>query len=192
MHIINQDYKAKQTELLNMERQLKEDRKNLQSIAVHLRQQYPEVVDDIMDSLNGHDENIPTIFAITPTHTRPVQKAELTRISQTFLHVKNFHWIVVEDASRKSILVTNFLKKSGMKFTHLNFKTPEQYKLGENDPNWLKPRGVEQRNTAISWLLENVDANKNAGVVYFADDDNTYDLRIFKEVRMKLRIIEVL
>ena len=69
-----------------------------------------------------------------------------------------------------------------MKYTHLNFKTPEQYKLGKNDPNWLKPRGVEQRNTAIEWLLKNVDATKNPGVVYFADDDNTYGLQIFDEV----------
>ncbi|XP_071789616.1 galactosylgalactosylxylosylprotein 3-beta-glucuronosyltransferase I-like [Asterias amurensis] len=183
MHAINQDYKEKQTFLHDTEQQLKEDRKNLQGLAVRLRQQYPDAVGEITDSINPRNKSLPTIYAVTPTHTRPVQKAELTRIAQSFLHVRNFHWIVVEDANRKSSLVINFLKNSGMKYTHLNFKTPEQYKLGKNDPNWLKPRGVEQRNTAIEWLLKNVDATKNPGVVYFADDDNTYGLQIFDEMR---------
>ncbi|XP_038074654.1 galactosylgalactosylxylosylprotein 3-beta-glucuronosyltransferase 3-like [Patiria miniata] len=183
MHVINEDYKAKQMELVKIEKRLKEERKILQNVVVNLRQQYPQARDSIMDHLNVLNASLPTIYAITPTHTRPVQKAELTRISQTFLHVRNFHWIVVEDSNTKTSLVTVFLKKSGMKYTHLNCRTPEPHRMGENDPNWLKPRGVEQRNTAIDWLLENVDANKNPGVVYFADDDNTYDLRIFEEMR---------
>jgi galactosylgalactosylxylosylprotein 3-beta-glucuronosyltransferase 3 len=41
------------------------------------------------------------------------QKAELVRISQTFLLVPNLHWIVVEDAEEKSKMVENLLAKSG-------------------------------------------------------------------------------
>ena len=52
-------------------------------------------------------------IAVTPTYARPVQKAELTRLYQTFLHVPKFHWIVVEDSPSKTDLVTNLLRNSG-------------------------------------------------------------------------------
>ena len=41
-----------------------------------------------------------------------------------------------------------------------------------------KPRGVAGRNAGISWVLN----NHSQGVVYFADDDNSYDIRLFNEV----------
>ncbi|XP_043261562.1 galactosylgalactosylxylosylprotein 3-beta-glucuronosyltransferase I isoform X1 [Colletes gigas] len=123
----------------------------------------------------------PTIYVITPTFARPVQKAELTRLSQTFLHVPNLHWIVVEDAAIKTMLVTRFLLDSDLRHTHLNAVTPPNYKLGRNDPNWKKPRGVEQRNEALRWLRDNVKLT-DKGVVYFADDDNTYSVKLFHEM----------
>ena len=129
----------------------------------------------------------PTIYAITPTFARPVQKAELTRLSQTFLHVPNFHWIVVEDAVTKTTLVTRFLEESGLIYTHLAAVTPPNYKLGRNDPNWKKPRGVEQRNAALRWLRENLRPT-DRGVVFFADDDNTYSIKLFHEVRETLTL----
>ncbi|KAM9133943.1 galactosylgalactosylxylosylprotein 3-beta-glucuronosyltransferase 3 isoform 5-T5 [Pangshura tecta] len=124
---------------------------------------------------------LPVIYAITPTYARLVQKAELVRISQTFLHVKNFHWIVVEDSPVKTQLVSELLAQSGLRFTHLHTETPKEHKLKESDPNWLKPRGVEQRNLALQWLRENRELSEE-GVVYFADDDNTYSLRLFDEI----------
>lgn len=36
---------------------------------------------------------LPTIHVVTPTYSRPVQKAELTRLANTLLHVPNLHWI---------------------------------------------------------------------------------------------------
>ncbi|XP_076281418.1 glucuronyltransferase I [Lasioglossum baleicum] len=123
----------------------------------------------------------PTIYAITPTFARPVQKAELTRLLQTFLHVSNFHWIVVEDTEMKTKLVTVFLQNSGLIYTHLAAATPPSYKLGRNDPNWKKPRGVEQRNAALRWLRENRKVT-DKGIVFFADDDNTYSTKLFREM----------
>ena len=123
-----------------------------------------------------------TLFLITPTHTRPEQKAELTRLSQTLLHVPNLHWIVVEDEAARTDLVTNFLSECGLNYTHLNVKTPDNFKLQSKDPNWLKPRGVLQRNLALHWLRNNIDIPTQKGVVYFADDDNTYSLKLFEEV----------
>lgn len=51
------------------------------------------------------------------------------RISQTFLLVPNFHWIVIEDSETKTPLVTNLLAQSGLSYTHLNAETPKEWKL---------------------------------------------------------------
>ncbi|XP_028658557.1 galactosylgalactosylxylosylprotein 3-beta-glucuronosyltransferase 3 [Erpetoichthys calabaricus] len=130
---------------------------------------------------------LPIIYVITPTFTRLVQKAELVRLSQTLMHVPSLHWIVVEDAATKTSLVTELLKQSGLQYTHLNVETPKDFKLKEGDPNWLKPRGVEQRNLALQWLRDNRELS-DEGVVYFADDDNTYSLQLFQEMRFTKRV----
>lgn len=46
--------------------------------------------------------------------------------------------------------------------------------------NKVKPRGVSNRNRGLEWIR----ANASDGVLYFADDDNTYDVEIFDEVRI--------
>uniref|UniRef100_A0A1A8ML15 Galactosylgalactosylxylosylprotein 3-beta-glucuronosyltransferase n=1 Tax=Nothobranchius pienaari TaxID=704102 RepID=A0A1A8ML15_9TELE len=131
--------------------------------------------------------SLPTIFVITPTYARLVQKAELTRLSHTFLHVPQLHWIVVEDSPQKTPLVTDLLMKSGLTYTHLHVPTAKERKLQEGDPSWLKPRGVEQRNEGLRWLRED-RRDGQQGVVYFADDDNTYSLQIFEEMRNTQRV----
>lgn len=57
-------------------------------------------------------------------------------------------------------------------------------RLKKNEPVWKKNRGVEQRNLAIDWLRERTTAGTlpRRGVVYFGDDDNTYDTALFEEV----------
>lgn len=126
--------------------------------------------------------NLPTVFVITPTFKRFVQKAELTRLSQAFKLVRKLHWIVVEDSVNKTALVTNFLRNSGLKYTHLNVRTPDTLRRHKDEIRRLKPRGVVQRNLGIEWIRNNIDPHETPGVVYFADDDNTYDSRIFDEV----------
>lgn len=122
------------------------------------------------------DPDAPVIYVITPTYTRPVQKAELTRLSQTLMLVNNLHWIVVEDAAKKSMLVENLLARTTLNYTHLLGQTPQKYrKKGAS-------RGVVQRNEALKWLRKN-RSEKDKGVVYFADDDNTYNIQIFEEMR---------
>lgn len=75
------------------------------------------------------NEGSPTIYAVTPTYARYVQKAELTRISQTLALVPNVHWIVVEDSEEKTDIVRNLLNDSSLLFTHLVAKTPPFEKL---------------------------------------------------------------
>ncbi|CAG2177877.1 unnamed protein product, partial [Oppiella nova] len=99
--------------------------------------------------------SLATIYVITPTYDRLVQKAELIRLSHTLILAKNIHWILVEDSLQKTPLVTRFLKNiqnyGHLSYTHLNALTPPQFKLKTTDPNWLKPRGVLQRNAGIEW-----------------------------------------
>lgn len=63
---------------------------------------------------------------------------------------------------------------------HLNAKTSSVYKV-------LRSRGVEQRNTALAWIREHCKSPGSNpecrnGVLYFMDDDNKYDHRLFEEV----------
>ncbi|XP_028838116.1 galactosylgalactosylxylosylprotein 3-beta-glucuronosyltransferase 1-like [Denticeps clupeoides] len=127
---------------------------------------------------------LPVIYIITPTYTRPVQKAELTRQVSTFLHVPNLHWILVEDSPKRTALVSELLLKSGLNCTHLSTETPHSYKPRGPSRDSHIPRGTMQRNLALKWLRETFQQNsQQQGVVYFADDDNTYSLELFEEIR---------
>lgn len=145
-----------------------------------------ELNHNIFNEKNGSsfkfDSKIPVIYVITPTYARHVQKAELIRLSHTFMHVISLHWIVIEDSIEKTNLIAKLLKETALKYTHLYVKTPEKLKLKDDEPPWLKHKGVLQRNEGLDWIRKNVDKNSH-GVVYFADDDNTYALKVFEEMR---------
>ena len=143
-------------------------------------------LDNIIQT-NRQSEDLPMIYAITPTYKRFTQKADLTRLSQTFMHIPNFHWIIVEDAEKTSELVRNLLDIKKIRFTHLAVKTQAKLLKKENDPHWKRHRGVDQRNLGLKWIRENIK-NTN-GVVYLADDDNTYDIDLFKEVMDDLKFL---
>jgi len=128
-----------------------------------------------------------TLFLITPTYARYTQQADLVRLSYTLKHVDNLHWIVVEDSEVQTKLVRKVLKDSQITYTQLNVKTRKDLQLGENDPRWKKHRGVDQRNHALEWIRLNVGSNRR-GVVYFADDDNTYHLDLFSEMRTTRKV----
>ena len=49
----------------------------------------------------------------------------------------------------------------------------------------MKTRGCSQRNAALQWIMENIEGD---GVLYFADDDNAYDVRLFDELAKTLRV----
>eukprot|EP00061_Rhincodon_typus_P009321 g32742.t1 len=124
-----------------------------------------------LDSLSN--QSIPTIYAITPTYSRPVQKAELTRLANTFRQLSHFHWVLVEDSTFRSRLVTELLAHSGvLSYTHV--PTPRRYKR----PGL--PQATEQRNQGLRWVRRNRSL-RSSGVVFFADDDNTYSLKLFRE-----------
>ena len=140
---------------------------------------------------NANDKSVPTIYVITPTYKRPQQKAELTRLCHTFLLVPNIHWIVIEDAKVNSKVVEGLLTNCGVVYTLLHEETPPDHKLKDKDQHWSKPRGVHQRNAALHWLRDafrGLPANQIEGVIYFADDDNTYSLELFEEMRTTQKV----
>ncbi|XP_018344584.1 PREDICTED: galactosylgalactosylxylosylprotein 3-beta-glucuronosyltransferase P-like [Trachymyrmex septentrionalis] len=126
-------------------------------------------------SVPSEESSEEPLFIITPTYRRPEQIPELTRMAHTLMLVKNIHWLVIEDATVATKQVTTLLKRTGLKFDHLIAPMPEKYKLKKG----AKPRGVSNRNRGLQWIR----ANATEGVFYFADDDNTYDIELFDEIR---------
>ncbi|XP_014474353.1 PREDICTED: galactosylgalactosylxylosylprotein 3-beta-glucuronosyltransferase P [Dinoponera quadriceps] len=121
------------------------------------------------------EEPAEPLYIITPTYRRPEQIPELTRMAHTLMLVRNVHWLVIEDATVATKQVTKLLERTGLKFDHLIAPMPEKYKLKKG----AKPRGVSNRNRGLQWIR----ANATRGVFYFADDDNTYDIELFDEIR---------
>jgi hypothetical protein len=122
----------------------------------------------------------PLIYFITPTYKRQSQMVDLTRLAQTLLHDRGIYWIVVEDAANPSRRVRNLLARFGLMYTHVAEPTPEKVQRKK-----IHPRGVNQRNRALD-VVDQV-ARDVPGVVYFGDDDNAYDIRLFPELRKTKR-----
>ncbi|XP_045479762.1 galactosylgalactosylxylosylprotein 3-beta-glucuronosyltransferase I isoform X1 [Harmonia axyridis] len=140
-----------------------------------------------------------TIYCVTPTYWRYVQKADLIQVLQTLTLASfkvNIKWILIEDSEEKTALVTNLLRRiddagdSRFGYVHLNAKTPQFQTLKAKDPRWKKHRGVEQRNAALKWIREHIKPHGSKKVIFFMDDDNTYDVKIFEEI-MKVHKVGV-
>lgn len=87
----------------------------------------------------GKNKQFPIVYCITPTYWRYVQKAELTRISQTLKLVPHVHWIVIEDAGEKSDLVRHVISDSKVVATHLVAQTAPQEKSKDKVSGALAP-----------------------------------------------------
>ena len=106
------------------------------------------------------------------------------------MHDRNIFWIVVEDAQSKSDVVRRLLDRITphlLGSVHLTAITPKNEKLQPGEPSWKKVRGARQINKALNWITENqstlAKGNSAKSFIYFADDDNTYDIRVFDHIR---------
>lgn len=50
------------------------------------------------------------------------------------------------------------------------------------------PRGVSNRRAALNWIRLNHDVDDATAVIYFGDDDNTFHLDLFDEIRSTKKI----
>ena len=124
-----------------------------------------------------------TIFVITPTYTRATQKADLTALCQALSLSGKIVWIVIEDATLKTKLVQGLLSNCHVESVHLAIPSPDdQKRKWWHLRNSWHHRGVVQRNFGIKWLRLKYSIKNCDGVVYFADDDNRYDRRLFEMV----------
>ena len=76
-------------------------------------------------ALSSRDSHV-MIHMITPTYARWTQKADLTRLCQTLMHVRNLHWIVIEDSENETDLVRRFLERCTVNSTHLHIRTKKE------------------------------------------------------------------
>jgi Glycosyltransferase family 43 len=114
---------------------------------------------DVMRSLATTD---PLVYFVTPTYYRATQMADMTRLSQTLMHDKRIYWVVIEDKTECTVRIRALLERTGLPFAHLAVPTARAHK---------NSRGMAQRNSG----LEVVEQVGLPGVVYFGDDDNSYD-----------------
>ncbi|KAF2350895.1 Glycosyl transferase family 43, partial [Trinorchestia longiramus] len=117
----------------------------------------------------------PPIYVITPTYRRAEQIPELTRLGQTLMLVDSLVWIVVDDAESPTQIVVDHLKERGLCHVYLTSRMPVKFQRAKNPP-----RGVANRLKGLEWIRQHA---KQGGVFYFADDDNSYDSRLFEEMR---------
>lgn len=117
------------------------------------------------------------IFVVTPTYERLMQMASMTNLMQTLRQVPPpVHWIVIEDNEKKSDRIKKLLKRSGLQYTHLAIVSPVR------NPNAWDTKAARQRSYALEYIRLRFAAETNA-LIYFADDDNIYDVRLFDLIR---------
>jgi len=127
----------------------------------------------------------PQIYVVTPTYTRSTQRVDLVRISHSIgLSDVMVSWYLVEDGTK-----VRDPGESGISSHLLRFKEQVESKFPKVKITFLKQdsvrtlggtRGAHQRNAAIDNLLQTKNLNRTAPV-YFADDDNTYDYKVFQK-----------
>ncbi|EDQ87545.1 uncharacterized protein MONBRDRAFT_27343 [Monosiga brevicollis MX1] len=121
-------------------------------------------------------ESLPLLYLITATYQRETQFADLTRLCQTLLLVPRVHWIVIEDAAELSPHVGEFLAECGVPYSHLHAATPPL-------PNGEICKTVNRQIGCFEHRLGLKQDGEGNAVVYFADDDNTYSIELFKRMR---------
>uniref|UniRef100_A0A914SHG8 Galactosylgalactosylxylosylprotein 3-beta-glucuronosyltransferase n=1 Tax=Parascaris equorum TaxID=6256 RepID=A0A914SHG8_PAREQ len=77
--------------------------------------------------------------------------------SQTLSHIKNLHWVVIEDGNQTVEIVERILDRSGLPYVYFFTTTEAGF----------------------------------PSVVYFADDDNSYDIRLFDRYIRKVKTIGI-
>ena len=127
------------------------------------------------EKILASESGVPTIYLITPTYPRREQIAELTRLGQTLKLAGNIHWVVAEDSDHCSPLVSSILSRLNISYSHLVSPQPSMYRAAKLRYN---PRGVSSRRAGLHWVLNHTWE----GVLYFGDDDNTYDIRLFEQI----------
>uniref|UniRef100_A0A915BWC4 Galactosylgalactosylxylosylprotein 3-beta-glucuronosyltransferase n=2 Tax=Parascaris univalens TaxID=6257 RepID=A0A915BWC4_PARUN len=121
------------------------------------------------------------IIVITPTYKRFTRIPDLIRLSQTLMHISKLAWLVIEDGKQISDAVYRILQRSNLTYCYFAVERNRNFPA----------RGWTARQFALRFVLQYFANFSNRAVVYFADDDNTYDVRIFDKFIRKVEKIGV-
>ena len=137
-------------------------------------------------AMSAAGQQDPVVFLITTTYQRQTQKADLVSLCHTLKHVPSLVWIVVENSASQSPVIQAVLGRCNISAIHLTVQTPEHVRITrKNSP---KVTGVAHRNAGLRWLREYCSRQDCWGVVFFGDDDDRYDLKLFDEVSCHLEL----
>lgn len=103
------------------------------------------------------------INIVTCTYPRPYRINFLSHLKNILIKVPNIRWIVVDDNNHADPELKDFLPD----FATLLYFGP------------TKDKGNAQRNYAWEYIYD----SKLDGIIYNADDDNVYDIKLFEEIR---------
>uniref|UniRef100_A0A914HMQ2 Galactosylgalactosylxylosylprotein 3-beta-glucuronosyltransferase n=1 Tax=Globodera rostochiensis TaxID=31243 RepID=A0A914HMQ2_GLORO len=106
---------------------------------------------------------------------RPSRLADMTRLSQTLMHVKNVHWIVIEDGDAPVAPIKRLLIRSGIEHTYLAKNGSEFHEMAKKINPIYKGKAWAPRNTALEYVRQ----------LY----GTSYDLRIFHDYLPKVKSI---
>uniref|UniRef100_A0A1A9ULU4 Galactosylgalactosylxylosylprotein 3-beta-glucuronosyltransferase n=1 Tax=Glossina austeni TaxID=7395 RepID=A0A1A9ULU4_GLOAU len=121
--------------------------------------------------------DLPIIYFITSTYPWREQMPKLLKLGYTLQHVPRLHWIVTDFYPTCNQYLSAFLYKFHIPFTHLsNHLLDGVYE----DFDKFEPQGFEEKEAGIEWLRTH---NITSGILYFGNDDNAYDLKLFQEIR---------
>jgi hypothetical protein len=110
------------------------------------------------------------IILVTCTYRKPKRLSFFKENIQIFKQVPNILWVIVEDGDTIDEELKNLLEASQIPYVYLNVMT--------------RSHGNAQKNMALTYIRD----HKLEGIVYVADDDNCYDVRLFEEIRNTKRI----
>ncbi|VDM50271.1 unnamed protein product [Toxocara canis] len=123
----------------------------------------------------------PLIIIITPTHARPTRLADMIRFAQTLMHIHDIVWLVIEDGDALSDPVYRIIRRTQRAYCYFGVKRNRALPL----------RGWTARDFALKFLRKRFAEFSNRAIVYFADDDNTYDIRLFDMFIRKVKTVGV-
>ena len=106
------------------------------------------------------------LIIVTPTYKNPKRLFFINECIKVFSQIKNLLWILCEDNNTIDFEVNNLLLKSKINYTYLSYGP-------------TKDKGNEQRNYCYEYIVH----NNLTGIIYNADDDNQYNIKLFDEIK---------
>lgn len=111
------------------------------------------------------------LIILTTTYHNEKRPEYIERCISVFCRVPEIYWILVEDGSSPDPQITQMIQKSKIPYCYLA-KGP------------TCDKGNSQKNFGLSYIHD----HQLTGIVYLADDDNYWDIRLFQEIRKTKKV----